>query len=206
MTDRTGTLGVILAGGGSRRFGMPKDTAILGGIPLLQHVVARARPQVARLALSVGAADVANAQLPVIRDHAPGEGPLAGILAALENAAAEGFAFVATFPCDAPFFPANLIDHLRSGMQDGVDCTMARRGKDCHYVFGLWRTSCLPRLQAAFALGARSMRKLGDTLECCYVDFPLQGDGPDGNAFFNINRPDDLAAAEAWLKQLRASS
>jgi molybdenum cofactor guanylyltransferase len=192
-------LGVILAGGASRRFGADKAAAVLGGVSLLERTVARARPQVADLAIS--AARHVPSELPVIVDRVAGQGPLTGILSSLGWAAEQGFGLIATFPCDAPFFPMNLVARLTAASGDGDDCAIARRGEDGQYAFALWRTSCEPRLARAFAAGVRSLHKAAAMVNCIHVDFPIDGDGPDGNAFFNINRPKDLASAEEWLKQ-----
>jgi molybdenum cofactor guanylyltransferase len=191
------TLGVILAGGESRRFGADKAAARLGGRTLLEHAIARARPQVDDLAIS--ASNPAAAGPIAIPDGAPGQGPLSGVLASLRRAQARGFDMMATFPCDAPFFPANLVERLRTGLGDDIDCAIAKRGPDHHYVFALWRTSCAESLADAFGDGLRSLRGISTVLRVEFVTFPVRGDGPDGNAFFNINLPENLTVAEAWI-------
>ena len=95
-------LGVILAGGSSRRFGADKRQALLGGRPLLEHVAQRAHPQVALLLVNTHDAVEVSGDLERISDHAPGEGPLAGVLASLNEAERRGFGFVATFDVSCP--------------------------------------------------------------------------------------------------------
>ena len=86
------TLGLVLAGGLARRMGGgDKPLKLLGGRPLLDHVLARITPQVAAVALNANGdpARFAGYGLPVIADPLPDHpGPLAGILAGLEWAAA----------------------------------------------------------------------------------------------------------------------
>ncbi|MDJ0972378.1 MAG: NTP transferase domain-containing protein, partial [Kiloniellales bacterium] len=76
--------GVILAGGLSRRMGGgDKALRALAGRPVLAHVVARARPQVAALVLNANGdpGRFADFGLPVAPDVVEGfAGPLAGIL------------------------------------------------------------------------------------------------------------------------------
>ncbi len=193
--------GVILRGGASRRFGSDKAEAVLGGVPMLQRVIARACPQVDFLALSGGPAGAHDAAHPTIVDPTQGEGPLGGILAGLGWARARGYALLATFPCDAPFFPCDLVERLRSGLGDGIDCVRAQRGEDAQYLFALWRTACEESVARAFASGLRSVRSVDGVLRCAAVNFPIVGEGPDGDAFFNLNRRTDLAIAAAWLER-----
>src|SRR6476646_8739863 len=88
------TLGVILAGGRAARMG-GRDKALLplDGRPILAWVVERLRPQVAALALNANGdpARFASFGLPVLADATDDHpGPLAGVLAGLDWAAAEG--------------------------------------------------------------------------------------------------------------------
>lgn len=187
---RQSILGVILAGGASSRFGSDKASAVLAGLPLIEHVARRASPQVGSLAIS-GAA-VALQGLPLIADREKGEGPLAGVLSSLVWAEAHGFTLLATFACDGPVFPDDLVTRLSSGTTG--DCAIARCGPDKHYTYGVWRTACRPVLEDGYARGWRSLKGAAEALSAAYVDFPP-------NTFFNINCPEDLARAELLLAQ-----
>jgi len=186
-------LGVVLAGGASRRFGADKSSALLGGVPLLQRVIARASAQVDAVAVSGRAAPDIGA----IPDRAPGQGPLAALAGCLHWAEAQGFALVATFACDVPFFPADLVARLRRtlAMHDGV---LARSDGRGHHAAGLWRSGSAVKLARALAEGVRSFRDVGPYVSLVFCDFE-PGNGPAGDAFFNINRPEDLATAQLWL-------
>ena len=85
-------VGLLLAGGLSRRRGGgDKALQLLGGVSLLDRVIARLRPQVAALVLNANGdpARFARFGLPVAADSIPDHaGPLAGILAGLDWAAA----------------------------------------------------------------------------------------------------------------------
>ena len=86
--------GVILAGGLSRRMGGgDKSLLKLGNMPVLDHVIARLRPQVSAMALNANgdASRFASYGLPVLPDSEPDfPGPLAGVLAGLDWAAGQG--------------------------------------------------------------------------------------------------------------------
>lgn len=198
LTGSGPTLGVVLAGGASRRFGFDKSAAILGDVSLLERAIARARPQVDALAIS--GAGSSGAGLPIIVDAMPGHGPLAAICSCLAWARERDYRFLATFPCDVPFFPNDTVARLRRALEQGGDCAMARRERQGHYAFSLWPLTSLAKVEDAIVRGLRSLRTLGPLLTVAYADMP-DGNGPQGDPFFNINRPDDLATAEAWLSR-----
>ena len=200
-------LGVILAGGASRRFGADKCAASLAGKPLLEWVIGRARPQVETLLVNTNDTEMGKRapDLECISDNAPGEGPLAGILAALAEAERRGFTHVASFACDTPFFPRDTVARLKTALEsDHADFAVASCGATAHRIFALWPVTCHGRLHEAFASGARSMRSIEKWLTPAWADFPAEG-GPDGDPFFNINTPADLATAERWLAGIERS-
>jgi molybdopterin-guanine dinucleotide biosynthesis protein A len=200
------TLGVVLAGGSSSRFGTDKAAALLGGRTLLQLVCERAAPQVDRLAVnrSAAAAPQLRGDYIHLTDDWPGEGPLAGILAALEYARANGFELLASFPCDAPFFTTGLVNRLREQLVLAkADYCVARSGDYEHHAFALWNAASAPAIRTLFLAGTRGIRELSATLTRAAADFPLAGEGFIADAFLNINTPDDFALAEGWLASHR---
>jgi molybdopterin-guanine dinucleotide biosynthesis protein A len=203
MSGADAVVGVVLAGGRSRRMGGgDKFLRILGGRPILERVVERARPQVAELILNAGgdAARFAGFGLPVVGDAIDGfAGPLAGVLAGLEWAAANRAAapWVASFAADAPFAPRTLVAELRAAAAAAAaDMACAASGGRAHPVFALWPVRLAAELRRAMV--EEEMRKI-DAWTVRYrlveVDFALGAVDP----FFNINRPQDLARAEGLV-------
>ena len=194
-------LGLLLAGGQSRRMG-GGDKALrpLGEVTLLDRVIQRLRPQVDALVLNANGdpARFARFALPVVPDSIPGfAGPLAGVLAGLDWAAAEhpDCAYIVSVATDAPFLPADLVARLAEGRQEaGADLACAASGGRTHPVFGLWPVGLRDDLRRA--LVDDDIRKV-DLFTARYrlvtVSFP---DAPV-DPFFNVNRPQDFAAAEA---------
>ena len=208
IRQRPKTAGIILAGGRSRRMGGgDKCLQPLGGEYLISHVIARARSQVDALAINANGdpARFADFGLPVIADSVEGfAGPLAGVLAGLDWAAeaVPDSVWLATFACDAPFFPHNLVTRLWAETEEaGADLACAQsRGRD-HPVFGLWPLALRAALRAA--LVEEDIRKV-DRFTAGYrlvpVDFPdLASSWGPVEPFFNANRPEDLAEAERSL-------
>jgi molybdopterin-guanine dinucleotide biosynthesis protein A len=197
---RQDILGVVLAGGQSRRFGRDKAVAQLDGRRLIERVAARALPQTAALAIS--GRDY-GLRLPVIPDAMASEGPLTGVLSALRWGRACGFSAVASFSCDAPFFPPDLVARLAEKASPAFGCSFAVANGTRHPVFALWKISALGRLQEVYDTGTRSLMAAQDRIGSAAVIFAA-GPGPGGDMFFNINRPDDQSLAQVWL-QRRAS-
>src|SRR5689334_19560570 len=137
--------GVLLAGGLSRRMGGgDKSLRQVGGQPILARVIERAKPQVEALVLNANgdAERFTEFGLPVVPDSVEGfAGPLAGILAGLDWAAANAprCSHVASFATDAPFLPLDLVESLCQGLKrEPADLACAGSGGRAHPVFGLW--------------------------------------------------------------------
>ncbi len=191
--------GVVLAGGLSRRMGGgDKSLKLLAGKTILERVIARARPQVTALVLNANgdASRFARYGLPVVADSVAGfAGPLAGVLAGLDWAAAQapGASHVASFATDAPFFPPDLVKRLEEAVRDGKhDLACAASGGREHPVFGLWPVALREDLRQALASGLRKVDLWTSRFRLARVEFPVQPYDP----FFNVNAPEDLAEAE----------
>jgi molybdenum cofactor guanylyltransferase len=201
-------VGLLLAGGQSRRMG-GGDKALrpLGARPLLGHAIDRVRPQVAALVLNANGdpARFAEFGLPVVPDSVPDfAGPLAGILAGLDWAAANrpDCGLVASVPTDAPFLPRDLVARLVAGMEAaGAELVCAASDGQPHPVVGLWPVRLREELR--HAVSAEGIRKV-DVWTSRYrlATVPFAEETPGVDPFFNANRPGDLDRAAALLQQV----
>jgi molybdopterin-guanine dinucleotide biosynthesis protein A len=193
-------IGLLLAGGRATRMGGgDKGLRLLAGRPLLDHVIARLRPQLSRLVLNANGdpARFAAYGLPVVADSPPDfAGPLAGVLAGMEWADREApdCPFLLSAPTDAPFLPRDLVGRLWAGLEaEGADIAMAASGGRTHPVVGLWPVALAPALRhALLAEGLRKVDIWTARYRVAVVDFAVEPVDP----FFNANRPEDLAEAE----------
>jgi molybdopterin-guanine dinucleotide biosynthesis protein A len=196
-------LGVLLAGGLSRRMGGgDKGLLRLGGRPILAHVIERMRPQVAQLVVNANGdpARFRGYDLPVAADIVEGfAGPLAGVLTGLDWAAANAAdcSWVVSAACDAPFLPEDLVRRLLAAVEDeGAEMACAASGGRSHPVFGLWPVRLKDALYRAMTEeGVRKVDVWTARYRLATVDFPIAAVDP----FFNANRPEDLAEAERLL-------
>jgi molybdopterin-guanine dinucleotide biosynthesis protein A len=191
-------VGVILAGGRARRMGGgDKALAELAGRPLAAHVAERLSDHVAALALNANGdpARFAALGLPVLPDPLPGRpGPLAGVLAALDWAVGQGAAAAVTAPADTPFLPPDLVPRLRAASDEGARPALAAGpAGGLHPLCALWPVRLAPALRAALGRGAAKVRDFAADQGAATVAFASEA------AFFNVNTPEDLAAARAEL-------
>jgi molybdopterin-guanine dinucleotide biosynthesis protein A len=191
--------GVLLAGGQSQRMGGgDKNLRLLGGKPMLAHVIERAKPQVHALVLNANGDPqrFAGFGLPVISDSITGfAGPLAGVLAGLDWVAEHvpEAELVASFATDAPFFPRDLVNQLAVALEEGgFDLACAQSNGQAHPVFGLWPVSLRAALREALSGGLRKVDRWTSRYRLVEVEFLAEPVDP----FFNANRPEDLAEAE----------
>ena len=195
--------GIILAGGLSRRMGGgDKGLLALGGETLLARVIARLEPQVAEIALNANG-DTARFEgfgLPVIADSvAEYPGPLAGVLAGMDWAAARGHTHIVTAAADTPFFPCDLVPRLMLASENAPIALAAtpdpKRGMARHPTFGLWPVDLRDDLRAALGNGVRKVVAWTDKHGTAVAEFSATPVDP----FFNVNTPEDMARAEGLL-------
>lgn len=198
------TTGILLAGGRATRIG-GGDKALrpLGGIPLLTRVIEILRPQCDALLVSASgnaAARFAEFGLQVVTDEIEDyAGPLAGILAGLDFVAARRPppAFAVSVSTDTPFLPADLVERLHAARAAaGADIACARSNGASHPVIALWPLGIRSALRQALAEHRRKVDRFMSGYAVAYADWPVAAVDP----FFNINTPEDLAAAEHMLR------
>lgn len=196
-------LGLLLAGGQSRRMGGgDKCLRPLGGRPILERIVERARPQCASLVLNANGepARFASFGLPVIADPLDGfQGPLAGVLAGLDWAAAHwpDLPWVVSIATDTPFLPTDLVARLLAEVTtEGAELACAASAGWSHPVFGLWPVALREELRAAMV--SEGTRKI-DAWTARYRLATVVFESAPIDPFFNTNAPEDLARAEQLL-------
>lgn len=201
-------LGVILAGGRSRRFGGgDKTLAEIEGKSILARVISRFRPQVGRLVLSINgdAQRFADFSLETIADgESPELGPLSGILAAMDwaKAHAPGVTLIATVSSDVPFLPDDLITRLDAARDEDQSVAIAESAGRRHPTIGLWPLKRRSDVANALARRALSVNRLAADLDAVAVTFPMRdSDGDEIDPFFNVNTRHDLDAARVHAQK-----
>ncbi len=200
-TEHPPTLGLVLAGGLARRMGGGDKALIeIDGTAILSRVLARLTPQCAGLVLNANGDPrrFASYGLPVIPDDVPDfAGPLAGVLVALDWAAAHASAieWVASVPGDCPFLPRDLVGRLHDArIAAGKMLACAKSGDWRHPVVGLWPVSLRADLRHALVQeGLHKIEVWTSRHGVAIAEWPDQPVDP----FFNVNTPEDRDRATA---------
>jgi molybdopterin-guanine dinucleotide biosynthesis protein A len=181
-------LGLVLAGGRSRRFGREKAMAELDGRPMIAAVADRLMRGCAAVAVNAppgsGAAAWAAAHgfaLAPDREGDP-DGPLSGVRAGLAWARGQGGQWLVTAPCDTPFLPQDYVARLASGGAPAV----AETAEGGQWLCALWPVAALEPLERWLASGHGKVEAFLDACGAARVRFD------DASAFANVNRPEDL--------------
>ncbi len=200
------TLGLVLAGGLARRMGGGDKARIrVGGATILERVLACLKPQCTRLIINANGdpARFNDTGLPVVADSVPDfAGPLAGVLAGLDWAAANAPSneWLVSAPGDCPFLPKNLVARLHEARAAaGTPLACARSGEWRHPVIALWPVALRENLRRA--LVDEDLHKIEIWTArhgVAIADWPVEPVDP----FFNVNRPEDASRAEALAAQL----
>ena len=198
-------LGLVLAGGLARRMGGGDKARIrIGGKTILERVLVRLGPQCSAVIINANGdpARFADTRLPVVADDVPDfAGPLAGILAGLDWAAAHApdIADVVSVPGDCPFLPGDLVARLSAARRaEGAPLACARSGEWLHPVAGLWPVALRHDLRNA--LVEEKLHKIETWTArhgVAIADWPDKPVDP----FFNVNTPADAAEAERIAAQ-----
>ncbi len=185
-------IGLILAGGRSRRMGQDKAFVPLAGRLLIEHAMARLAPQVDALVISsnVPRENFAAFHLPVLADiHGGFRGPLAGVHAALSAYPDDVVVSVAV---DLPLIPLDLVERLKQNW-DGTRCRYAAQGTE-HALAVLWP----PHRAAALEHYLRTAASVSGWLAA--QGEPVRFPPASAAALdINLNTPSDLARVETLL-------
>ena len=198
--------GLVLAGGrGSRMGNVDKGLQPFRSKTMVEHVLARLRPQVGPVAIS------ANRNLDAYRafdvmvlpdEMADYPGPLAGLEAGLRHCATP---YLLAVPCDSPFLPDDLAARLFAALEEAdADVAYAATREpgmraQAHPVFCLVRADRLPALSSYLLDGGRRVDGWYRDLKSVEVIFD------DVDAFRNINTLDELRGLDDTTPPFPAS-
>ena len=183
----------------------------LGGATLLERILAASGPLGLPVRVVAGTSPspqlraavsaLACPDLRIAGDLYPACGPLGGLLTAFE---ADSPQRILALACDLPFLSTPLLAFLLEQSETDCDAAIFEDSHGLQPLCAVYRNSCRPRLQqavdgrklgvGAFARGLRlRLLRPGDY---SHLD-------PHGMAFANVNSPEDLAAAEGFLRGMK---
>ncbi len=179
----------VLAGGRSLRMGLDKARAKSDGRAMALRVADEAAAVCGTVSLVGDPLLYAELGLPVIADRFPGQGPLAGMEAALAATKCGANLIVA---CDMPAVRPGLLEELFEAAEDGsADCAVPMHGDGrLEPLCAVYQRRCHPAILSALEAG---VRKVTDALRL-FAQHSLAIRYlrvSDPAAFANLNTPDD---------------
>jgi molybdopterin-guanine dinucleotide biosynthesis protein A len=182
----------ILAGGASSRMGRPKAELRVGGKPILSYLLdqfAWSGPTL--LVTAPGRERPAGSERfdREVTDSAAGEGPLRGVLTALEAARTD---ILVVTSCDMPRVEGSQLSWLAQTLAAHRDATllmlMRGDGRPEPLPFAV-RASCEPLVRVHLGVGERSLHSLIAVSGALSLSAPSEW---PASTWMNLNTPDDV--------------
>jgi molybdopterin-guanine dinucleotide biosynthesis protein A len=204
MLSNSNARGYVLSGGASSRFGRDKALVLFGAIPLLLQIVKLAQTCTSEVAVVAGAQKYGDldANLEIIEDRWPGEGPLGGIITALQHSAAttHGAEWNLILSCDMPFLTAEwlhfLVDRARASPPE-IEIILPHSAHGPEPLCACYRTDAVVALKNVFDRGVRKVTQALQQVRTEVLDDSVwKRFDSEGHLFWNMNTPADFAEAQ----------
>ena len=199
-------LGAILAGGQSKRMGKDKLFLELNNKKLIQYTIDKVKKYLKKVIIITNQDNefFTKNNLIIVKDCINGQlGPLVGILTAMKWAKENlnQCSWIATFPCDTPFFPESIIKTFieESEKKESLIFCANSHGRK-HNIFGLWSIDLYDKLKDD--LINKKIRKVQDWTEKNKIK-NLEFKFEDYDPFFNINTKEDLEFAKKLSNKIK---
>ena len=199
-------LGAILAGGKSKRMGKDKLFLEINNKKLIEHTIDKVKKYLKEVIIITNQDNefFSKNNLITVKDCIEGQlGPLVGILTAMKWAKENltKCSWIATFPCDTPFFPESIIRSFikESEKKESLILCASSHGRK-HNIFGLWSLDLYDKLQDD--LINKKVRKVQDWTEKNKIK-NLEFKFKDYDPFFNINTHEDLEFAKKLSTRIK---
>ena len=197
-------LGIILAGGKSSRSGEDKSIAKLGDKTLLDHTINKIENEFTEILVISNNKkfNFKNNKIHVLEDCIEGQlGPLFGILSAMKWVIInkKNYKWIASFPCDTPFFDIKLISELKIKVKEtSKKLIFLNSNKKRHNIFGLWSMDLIEILEKDIKNSFRKVELWADKVG--YENININEKRFD--RFLNINTKKDLEKAKENLDKI----
>jgi molybdopterin-guanine dinucleotide biosynthesis protein A len=194
----------VLAGGTSSRFGRDKALVRFGSTPLLIQIVGLAQTCTSEVAVVAGAQKYGDffCNLEIIEDRWPGEGPLGGIITALQHTSATDrpAEWNLILSCDMPFLTAEwlqfLVDRARASAPE-TQVILPHSAHGPEPLCTCYRTNAAEPLKNGFDRGVRKVTQALQQLRTEVLDESVwKRFDSAGRLFWNMNTPADFEEAQ----------
>ena len=197
-------IAAILAGGKSRRFGVDKSTTKLGDKTLIEHTISKIEKKFSEILIISNNQEIKidKKNVFVLKDCIQGQlGPLVGVLSAMKWVETNNkkYDWVATFPCDTPFFDISMIDEVkRISKKNNKKLYFLKSGEKRHNIFGLWPIQLKDILEKDINNNFRKVEEWADKIGLETININHE----KFDSFLNINTKEDLEEAKKNLDKI----
>ncbi len=133
----------------------------------------------------------------VIPDARPGKGPLAGLQAALREAATRGLDGVLLLACDLPLVTPALLARVAEGLEDAPAAAPSREGGGIEPLCAAYRVETLTAVERHLSSDDLSLHALFRDVGGRSI--PAEELEGSATQLLNVNTPEDQRRAEALL-------
>jgi molybdenum cofactor guanylyltransferase len=197
-------LGYVQAGGASARFGTDKALAELGGKTMLAQTTELVASVCGEVFIVAAEGKYPGAPAPLRADRWPGQGPLGGILTALQSSAQRSAESIWNLivSCDMPFLTRDWLEFLcQRAERSAAQVAVAESANGLEPLCACWKTTSMPSVQAAFDSGVRKVTDAMKRLPMEVLDVSVwKRFDTKGRLFWNMNTPADYEEAKRILE------
>jgi molybdopterin-guanine dinucleotide biosynthesis protein A len=191
--------GYVMAGGASSRFGKDKALAELGGETMLARICGLLHKVTGGVNVVASSSSYAGVDVRMVRDRWPGEGPLGGIITALEEARAsvERATHCLIVSCDMPFLTAEWLQYLCAyATNSAAQIVVPRSGQGLEPLCTCWSTDAAGTVHGLFDGGVRKVTEVFKHTRTEILDEAhWKRFDSAGRLFWNMNTPQDYKEA-----------
>jgi molybdenum cofactor guanylyltransferase len=191
--------GYVLAGGGSTRFGRDKALVEVGGRPMLERMVELLRRVAKEVKIVAAPNKYAKFGVTMVEDQWPGEGPLGGIVTALEDAARNTAPpeWNLILSCDMPFLTPEWLAFLgERAVRSKAEVVFPHSASGPEPLCACWQTAAAAKLRTGFESGVRKVTEGIALLRAEVLDeADLKRFDDEGRLFWNMNTAEDYEEA-----------
>jgi len=197
-------LGYVQAGGASTRFGRDKALVGFGGRTMLAQTTGLLASVCGEVIIVAAEGQYPDVPVPLLADRWPGQGPLGGILTALQSSALRGTESIWNLivSCDMPFLTRDWLEFLcQRAERSAAQVAVAESANGLEPLCACWKTTSMPSVQAAFDSGVRKVSDAMKRLPMEVLDVSVwKRFDTKGRLFWNINTQADYEEAKRILE------
>lgn len=203
IKSTSGVAGYVVAGGGSTRFGQDKALAELGGKTMLMKMCGMVSETVGSVSVVAPRGRYQDFDVRITEDLWPGEGPLGGIITALQATSETdgGCDWNLIMSCDMPFLSGDWLTFLIGrALESNAQVVLPKSRSGLEPLCACWRTDAVETLETGFKRGIRRVTEGIALLQAEVLDeTDWTRFDKSGRLFWNMNTPAEYEEARRIL-------